>query len=156
MSPSGAQDAQSFEILEAGRSAGSALHRPACGDRHSSFGRSGRRPFGEHRARRTRHRVPHRKVRPKPGVKTAALLIRPTRAAPIAANSVFCRRTPDFNRNEHLFAKANTRLGKYDARNVNEAGDKIGASAIVPPPRSAPITSKLANTLQPETITLGS
>jgi hypothetical protein len=83
-------------------------------------------------------------------------LIRPTRAAPIAANSVFCRRTPDFNRNEHLFAKANTRLGKYDARNVNEAGDKIGASAIVPPPRSAPITSKLANTLQPETITLGS
>jgi hypothetical protein len=82
-------------------------------------------------------------------------LITPARRADRGKLSFRCR-TPDFNRNEHLFAKPYTRLGKYDARNVNEAGDKIGASAIVPPPRSARTTSKLANTLQPETITLRS
>src|ERR1700722_1460555 len=154
MSPSGAQDAQSLEILDAGRSAGSALHRPAWGHRHSSFGRSGRRPFGEHRAGGVRHRVLHRKVRSDPRVKAAALLISPACAAPVASNSVFCRRAADFNPNEHVFAKMYARLVKTTREALTRPGDKIGASAIVPPPRNAPATSKMANTLQPETIAL--
>jgi hypothetical protein len=43
-------------------------------------------------------------------------LIWPARAAPLAANSVFCRRTPDFNLNEHAFAKMYARLGKDDSK----------------------------------------
>jgi len=39
-----------------------------------------------------------------------------------------------------------------DSRNVDGAGDKIGASAIVPPLRNAPTTLKLAYTLQLEAI----
>ena len=38
----------------------------------------------------------------------------------MAANSVFCR-VPDLNLNGDVFAKMLARLGKDDARNVNEA-----------------------------------
>ncbi len=69
--------AQSPKILDAGRSAGSALHRSACGDRHSAFGRGDRRPFGDHRARRARYRVPHRKVGSDTCIKAAAFLTMP-------------------------------------------------------------------------------
>jgi hypothetical protein len=80
-------------------------------------------------------------------------LIRPARRA-YGGKLSFLPPYPDFNRNEHVFAKMCARLGKDDARNVNQAGDKIRASAIAPFPRNAPTTSKTANTLQPETITL--
>ena len=39
----------------------------------------------------------------------------------MAANSVFCRSTADLNLNGDVFAKMYARLGKDDARNVNEA-----------------------------------
>src|ERR1700688_2588831 len=75
VSSAGAQDAQGFKILNAGRSAGSALHRSAGGDRHSAFGRGDGRPFGDYRARRARYRLPHRKVCSDTGVKAAAFVI---------------------------------------------------------------------------------
>jgi hypothetical protein len=62
VSSSGAQDAQSLKILGAGRPAGSALHRPARGNRHPAFDRRDGRPFGDRRALRARYRIPHRKV----------------------------------------------------------------------------------------------
>jgi len=45
------------------------------------------------------------------------------------------------------------RQRKDDSRNVDDAGDKIDAAAIVPPLRNAPTTLKMAYTLQLQTIT---
>jgi hypothetical protein len=53
-------------------------------------------------------------------------LITPARATPMAANSVFCRRTPDFNRNEHVFAKMYARLVKTTRETLTRPADKIG------------------------------
>ena len=61
------------------------------------------------------------------------MLIRPGRASPLAASSVSYRRTADFNLVERVLGKMYERQGKDDSRNVDEAGDKIGAAAIVPP-----------------------
>src|ERR1700722_997967 len=77
MSSSSPQDAQGLKIPSAGRSTGSALHRSACGDRHSASGRSDGRPFGDYRAWRARYSVPHRKVRSDPYTTAAAFLILP-------------------------------------------------------------------------------
>lgn len=59
---------------------------------------------------------------------------------------------PDSNLVELRVRQMYTRLRKADGRNVNRV-DRIGASAIVPPPNNAPTVSNMANALQPGTKT---
>jgi hypothetical protein len=73
----------------------------------------------------------------------------------MAANPVFCRRIPDFNLNEHVFAKCTHGWVKTTRETLTGRGDTLARRRLFHP-ENAPTTSKMANTLQPETITLGS
>src|SRR4030088_2239859 len=57
MSTAGAEDTQGAEVREAGRPAGSALHRSLVGDRHPASDPGDRRSRRDHPTRRAKNRV---------------------------------------------------------------------------------------------------